>query len=528
MEINNPEEPSKEKPVLVADGRLSEDKLRLLLTYGQEEERLDYKETLDCAEVRRKALVDLVCDLVSMANTHGGYIVVGVRQEKNRQFTPVGVSNEVLGLYTDENIMAWLLNYADGQPEIRVKSSEIGGRDYLFVFVKKSLVPLVFKRDGAYDDGKGDAKVKFHSGDMFVRHGTRSERVTHIDVTRLLLEVREDERQKTLEPRGRHLEVLERLDLIAELLGGKSVPGECLDLVGSDSERVENRAARQVSSGRQKYLTWLLMKEASALKGELKRILEEDNADSLAEVLDRTFVGFLRGVIPVWRVAVDLDELSVAESISGILIEIFEYSSSLLDPVLPSGIDGLWLSSRVVFLACCLGAYCVYRDKPAFARPLLEMAVRSEGELEGYSWFRATTISLSRVGRSEHKTICRDVFEFFQTDAYTISMFGTEDTFVMSLCQFDFLQCVYAMVAGNANCFPSFGAYKKKYIYPIAEKIVRSRDDGVWVPPVEGAALASALRELDHRADGQFFKSWWSGWDSPCLREFLDEHPSGK
>lgn len=521
---DNREGQEKELPFLVADGTLSDEMLKILLNYGHEEEHLDYKETLECGETRKRGRVDLVCDLVAMANTHGGYIVVGVRDEKNGEFTPVGASDEVLSDYTSENIVTWLANYTDGQPQINVRSAPISGLKYLFVFVKRSPIPLVFRKDGVYMDEKDSENVKFRSADIFVRHGSKSERVTGADVSRMLRDVREDERQKVFESKGRHLDLIEKLDSIVELLGGQSLPTDSLALSESKADRIEDRIFRPISVNRPKQAIWLLKKEFRKVKDYLREIVETTMKNELPEALDRKYVGFLRGLVPVWRVVVDFEELDIAGALVNELFGLLKYSNDL-EYDSDEETDVLWLVSRITFLAYSLGAYAVLEDAPAFARLFLGRDIEFDHALNGYSWFRFTSIKLARANRSKYKTICRDVFEYYQTDAYLVGLFGGEEGFLTGLCQFDFLVCVYALVTKKGGYFPSFAAYNQTRIELMAERLARTREQDLWLPSVDGKVLAEAIRTLDAQGEKQFFMSWYAGlWSGRSVQELLNKY----
>src|SRR6266446_4209950 len=69
---------------------LSIERLRELLNAPCEMERLDFKETLDLSSGR--AYAELAKDVLAMANSGGGHIVVGIA-DTTRQ--PVSISDEV-------------------------------------------------------------------------------------------------------------------------------------------------------------------------------------------------------------------------------------------------------------------------------------------------------------------------------------------------------------------------------------------------------------------------------------------------
>lgn len=514
------------EPVLIPVGDMSDDSLKNWLEYGHEDERLDYKEHLEFEKERaRGSKVELVRDLVSIGNTHGGYVIVGVKDEKNGKFTQVGTTEDVLRLYTSENIGNWMSSYVDGQPEIHVKPACFYKRDYLFIFIKKSNVPLVFRKDGTYRDSDGKECVNFRSGDIYVRHGSKSERAMHQDIGKLLLQVREDERRAVFAAKQRHQDVLDRLDSMVELMGGTSTGPEALDLAVSSTAVIEERLAKQIATGRSKYSIWLLNREFKRTKQVLRGVSPDESGEDIEVLLDREYVAFLKGLLPVWKVALELDEIGLSAAVAASLFDLYDYVDDKSFNI-SSARDSLWLKGWILYLAYCLGAYAVEKDAANYARLLLPKETRPEGAARSHSWIRATSIELSRAGRSKFKTICRDVFEHFQTDLYVTELFENEEVFTIKLCQFDLLQCMYTIVAGDGNCFPSFGAYTKMYIDEMVEKIVRNRHEDLWLPQVDDDVLAQALRTLDERANTQFFSHWTGGcWNSSVVREFMTEHP---
>src|SRR5688572_1657008 len=66
---------------VVVEPALTELKVRELVAFKRESAKLDYKVSLDVSDTKHK--VELVKDLMAMANTAGGYIVVGVDNAGN-------------------------------------------------------------------------------------------------------------------------------------------------------------------------------------------------------------------------------------------------------------------------------------------------------------------------------------------------------------------------------------------------------------------------------------------------------------
>src|SRR6266540_7070461 len=69
-------------PQVVVDGDLSEAKLRTLIARNGEEDVLDYKRSYDLAGSKAtKDKLEAARDIVAMANTRGGYIVIGIDED---------------------------------------------------------------------------------------------------------------------------------------------------------------------------------------------------------------------------------------------------------------------------------------------------------------------------------------------------------------------------------------------------------------------------------------------------------------
>jgi len=68
---------------------LSNERIEELLDAGIEHESLDYKEKFDPRKTHD--IVELAKDIAAMANTKGGYLVIGV----NKNFERVGIEHEL-------------------------------------------------------------------------------------------------------------------------------------------------------------------------------------------------------------------------------------------------------------------------------------------------------------------------------------------------------------------------------------------------------------------------------------------------
>jgi hypothetical protein len=162
--------------------QVSESKLRELLSYSLESDTLDFKEKIDCESKRSR--VEICKDIIAMANTSGGYIVFGVRDD---DFYPIGLqhgSNISL-----EKLADTLDNYVGERVEILLAHHNLmlEGEQRLFalLYIPPASTPIVTAKEGAYSED-GRQKVIFGKAEWLVRTHARSQRAEPADVRKLL------------------------------------------------------------------------------------------------------------------------------------------------------------------------------------------------------------------------------------------------------------------------------------------------------------------------------------------------------
>src|SRR5690348_13359365 len=68
------------RELLQSSDPLSEIACESLIHYSEEDELVDFKETFDHS-VNSRSWLELACDCAAFANTHGGFLVFGVRDK---------------------------------------------------------------------------------------------------------------------------------------------------------------------------------------------------------------------------------------------------------------------------------------------------------------------------------------------------------------------------------------------------------------------------------------------------------------
>ncbi|MFA6165178.1 MAG: ATP-binding protein [Gemmatimonadaceae bacterium] len=157
-------------PVIV-DGALSKARLDELLGLKRESAKLDYKESYDPTD--RGAKVRIAKHVLAMANTAGGYLVLGVRDDG----TPVGLLAALLDRLDEADLRHQVGSYSSVPISLFFANRlEVDGKSFALIGV----MPLTDRVAVAAVDGdfalNGRTVSQFRSGDVLVRHGSSSER----------------------------------------------------------------------------------------------------------------------------------------------------------------------------------------------------------------------------------------------------------------------------------------------------------------------------------------------------------------
>lgn len=172
--------PAEHDPVVV-EPQLTPEKIEELLTRGRESAKLDYKESFDPSDSCHR--FQLTKHIVAMANTVGGYIVIGVEDDG----TPVGLAPAEANRIDEATIRSQVSGSIVPSISIFVDSN-VDWNGIRFVII--TVLPhkeriLVLTSDGQCHDGGRQYHV-FREGDVFVRHGSASERWNQEDADFLL------------------------------------------------------------------------------------------------------------------------------------------------------------------------------------------------------------------------------------------------------------------------------------------------------------------------------------------------------
>jgi len=148
----------------------------------RESKTVDFKRSFD--PTAPGEWCELVKDVVAMANSGGGFIVVGV--EDNGDPAPLGAAAAMLSVdpaHITDKVAKYTSVQFDG---FGVTEAVRGTNPVAIIAISGASRPLVFDKPGTYAIGDGKQKTAFGVGTLYVRHGAKSEPATSEDVARIV------------------------------------------------------------------------------------------------------------------------------------------------------------------------------------------------------------------------------------------------------------------------------------------------------------------------------------------------------
>jgi hypothetical protein len=131
---------------------------------------------------------ELVRDLVALANTDGGVLVLGV----DRHGMPVGLDPAAFHALSRASVTERVRSHTGYDlPELSVRRLEKGGRALLAFIVERTHAPIPISKAGAAADGRASQLV---AGAVYVRRGGRSVPATRSDMSAMIERRLDDER----------------------------------------------------------------------------------------------------------------------------------------------------------------------------------------------------------------------------------------------------------------------------------------------------------------------------------------------
>jgi len=141
-----------------------------VISAKRESKHMEFKEKFDPNIARDWC--EIIKDIVAMANSGGGTIVIGVRDDGSSsggdvsailRIDPAQVTDKI-AKYTNEQFDKFAMHEADRE-----------GCKVAILQVECLPIPMVFTHPGTYDAGGGKHETAFSRGTIYFRHGAKSE-----------------------------------------------------------------------------------------------------------------------------------------------------------------------------------------------------------------------------------------------------------------------------------------------------------------------------------------------------------------
>lgn len=155
----------------------SVERVELVAASTQETSTIDLKSEFDpaCAG----DWCELIKDIVAMANTSGGRIIIGLNDDGSASgFDPQKVLDVDPAVFVDKVYSYTGVHF----PGVATTSETHAGARVAVMIVAEASTPLVFKQAGNYQAPNGKQRNAFNPGTLYVRHGAKSEPATSDDV----------------------------------------------------------------------------------------------------------------------------------------------------------------------------------------------------------------------------------------------------------------------------------------------------------------------------------------------------------
>ena len=508
---------------VVVEAVVNAEKLHELLAWQAEYPTLDFKSQCNLSETRD--VVELAKDVGAMS-ARGGFLVIGV----DKRGRPTGgMTDAQASLFDEARLRPKLLRYLPDSLEVRSQDHDLPGGKVVLVYVAANPAGCAFFRaDGQYQPvGKPEPRVIFREGEVFVRSGTESKRLTQQGLELIIDQRVRQARQRWLDDRA-----AEYRRLADELRTGIA------------GHRVSSGAAVEFSLALEP--TILVEAAVELLRADddipLRRLLNRavQDARSAYQADDEQMMDHLLDqAIRLAATFLDLDRLTWLRRTTDSLVAIYGVAFESVAEIIntpPRRAAVHWL--KIIERVEALGAMAVRHEAWDTVRDLASR--KPSGMHRMYaSWLRHATTMANRAkvfstnGRADAEvsmiSYARDTIR--RLSELRPDLDANDDRLLTSINQFDYLACVVAMAATDNGgpsgvYYPHFAKFYGTRTQPIAEQLITDKAMRKQIYPGDDKMLSEALSQIDRSArEVGFAYDGWEGYTSP-VAEFIRQNLS--
>lgn len=518
--------PGSTPPPFPLDGDVSRARLLELLAVQAELPELDVKQSCDLGD--RGELVEVTKDLGAMM-IRGGYVVVGVDDAG----IVVGLAAGHERLFDEATVAPKIARYLAPGFQVRVavhRVADPGSSDVPVALIWAAPHPdgcCLFIRNGEYDQA-GKTTTAFRAGQVYARHGTRSEPAVPADLAAAVAGV--VARQKE----GWRAEHAEDLRHAVEAAARGAAPATATYSWQVDAHTFTTTTVAVLIRGDDIALRQVL-NDAVARVRACMYDPAEGRADDIPVALDR--------IAAAAALALHHQRPAFAHQAVDALVGLYDWAVATQydgqpGPAWP--LPRLWLLLAERLYA--LGALAVrHRDWTTARRLALAATPTLQARSPGRTWHRhvvteAINGQLLRTGGALllfARTVAAAVPDLRPDLPGDVALEpGPGDVLLDSLCQFDLLTSLLSAIAADAQTtadlfrvsYPNYAQADGSRVTRLLQQIVAQPDvrDGLGLRDVPARDLAGTLRLAGDAAE-QESRSFF-GWEGypPDVRSWMD------
>ncbi len=498
---------------------LTEDTLVDLLNEGTERPGLDYKSRCDLTDTRDK--VAITKDVGAMM-IQGGYLVIGADDNGK----PTGaVTEKAARLFDQATLQSKLQRYLADGFDVRSAALELDGNWFGLICVRphpEGFAPM--KADGNYTDPSGQARKEFSAGDVFARHGTKSERWVSEDVRTIRVELRRQERAAAREEFREDLVALQSASAAASSIASGAASALDWNLtVGTLTDAVIEQLRRSDTAP-----LLLLLSRAPRDAAGFVQAGAEDELDLLLDHVTCLTATFLTIERP------DLTTRSVS-ALTRIYDSSFDAQGIAREH--SGGIPSALLELKIITRVWALGALATRQREWATVRELAGHRPAVDQADYWTTWLfhgavmaaRASLLNdpQNRARGLSPLVLAQEIIQ--RLDCLRPDLDAAAEQVMTSLCQFDMLACFVAIDLGRdrrgASFFAQFARWYAQRSNPAAIAVIERPDVRLAIFPHDDTAVADALVKIaDAAARLAGPLHGWDGFEDERIISFIQQH----
>lgn len=482
---------------VVSDGRTDLEKLRELLR-EPEQTALDFKSTVDFGNTTSK--LNLVKDLVALSNNpEGGYLLIGVADDGTLSL-PIGTITDPHA-FDGARIGDLVRKHVEGVTEILSQIHEVDVHEVVMLFACPHAdgLPVPMSSTGNTADSKGKQSFVFRQGDLWVREGAQNVPIRHAHWSSLL--ARHDALVRS--------EARKDVDALLKRLAGTS--GNPAAEIPLDIDMPEEAFAQGVQR-------CVATKNVVPIKRVIRQAIQRLD-QSQAEPLT-----------PLLAITVTVVEELLANNTK----EARHLCDELHRARMAARTESPELSACLATMIYVIGSTAVRAQRWKFVKYLSLLPGPNNGGYQYASWIRATQVNASRGHQFsdeeqgimisaalklmlDHPTVCPDV-TIRETKENNDIAVTANDPALDSLCQFDFLYCVWVAAEGQgqAGGYPASSAFRQERVGRVLRAVGHDVQRTHIFPKLAPSTLADALDKVIAEATRESMMTgglWWDGLD---------------